>query len=498
MTRTYSESEMFKNYIGGKWERTKGPSFIDKNPADSSDIIGRFPQSGKEEVDRAVAAAQKVFRAWSLTPAPKRAEIILEALQILKIRKEELAQLMTREMGKVIKEARGDVQEAIDMGIHAVGEGRRLFGTTTPSELKDKFAMSVRMPIGVVGLITPWNFPMAIPSWKIFPALVTGNTMVFKPAEDTPLCGARFVEILEAAGLPAGVLNMVHGGASTGKLIVKHPGIRLLSFTGSCETGREVAVEAARQHKRCSLEMGGKNAQIVMEDANLDLAIDGALWGSFGTTGQRCTATSRIILHEKIYAEFRERFIEKAKKIRIGDGSKDPQVEMGPLINETQRKRVASYVEIGKKEGAKLEIGGYSPKDLHLRHGSFYVPTLFTHVHPEMRIMQEEIFGPVTCFVKIKSLEDAIDILNGTSYGLSSSIYTENVNRAFKAMRDIECGITYINGPTIGAEVHLPFGGIKNTGNGHREGGETVYDIFTEWKTIFVDFSGKLQKAQID
>ncbi len=492
-------SQEFSNYIGGKWEKAgAGKTFRDTNPADRDDVIGIFPESGNDEVNRAVKAAEKAFDEWRLTPPPRRGEIIFSAAQILQDKKEELAQLMTREMGKVIKEARGDVQEAIDMALHAAGEGRRLFGQTTSSELKNKFSMSIRMPIGVCGLITPWNFPMAIPSWKIFPALITGNTVVFKPAEDTPLCGERMVRILEEAGLPPGVLNLVHGGPSTGQSIVKHSDIRLISFTGSCEVGREVASEAAKTHKRCSLEMGGKNAQIVMEDANLDLAVEGALWGAFGTTGQRCTATSRIILHEKIYEVFLKRFIEKAKKIKIGDGSKDSTVEIGPLINEAQKNRVHEYVQIGKKEGAKVECGGDSPSGTRFGKGNFYLPTVFTSVHPKMRIMQEEIFGPVACLVKVKSLEEAIRVLNDTPYGLSSSIYTENVNRAFLAIRDIECGITYINGPTIGAEVHLPFGGVKNTGNGHREGGETVYDIFTEWKTVFVDYSGKLQKAQID
>lgn len=494
-----ASSERFKNYIGGKWEGPReGKTFLDVNPADHEDLIGTFPESGKDEVDCAVQAAQKAFDEWRKTPAPIRGEIIFRAAETLKKRKEELAKLMTREMGKVIKEARGDVQEAIDMALHAAGEGRRLFGQTTPSELRNKFAMSIRMPIGACGLITPWNFPMAIPSWKIFPALITGNTVVFKPAEDTPLCGARLVEILEEAGLPSGVLNLVHGGPSTGQLMVRHPGLRLISFTGSCEVGREVAEEAAKAHKRCSLEMGGKNAQIVMDDANLDLAVEGALWGAFGTTGQRCTATSRLIVHEKVFDTFLKRFAERVKHIKIGDGSKDASVEIGPLINEVQKKKVHAYVEIGQKEGAKLECGGHPPQGSQFDRGNFYLPTVFTSVHPKMKIMQEEIFGPVTCVMKVRSLEEAIQVLNDTPYGLSSSIYTENVNRAFFAIRDIECGITYINGPTIGAEVHLPFGGIKNTGNGHREGGETVYDIFTEWKTVFIDYSGKLQKAQMD
>jgi len=500
VSRIKTESpQEFKNYIDGKWEVSKsGKTCLDTNPADRDEVIGIFPESGREDVDLAVHAAQKAFEEWRKMPAPMRGEIIFRAAEILKKKKEELAKLMTREMGKVMKEARGDVQEAIDMALHAAGEGRRLFGQTTPSELRNKFAMSIRMPIGVCGLITPWNFPMAIPSWKIFPALITGNTMVFKPAEDTPLCGARIVEILEEAGLPSGVLNLVHGGPETGQWMVRHAAIRLISFTGSCEVGKEVAEEAAKTHKRCSLEMGGKNAQIVMEDANLDLAIEGAVWGAFGTTGQRCTATSRLIVHEKVFDVFLKRLIERAKVIKVGDGSKDTSVEMGPLINEAQRKKVDAYVAIGRKESAQLQCGGRLPEGSRYDKGNFYLPTVFSSVHPKMRIMQEEIFGPVVCVMKVHSLEEAIQVLNDTPYGLSSSIYTENVNRAFLAIRDIECGITYINGPTIGAEVHLPFGGIKNTGNGHREGGETVYDIFTEWKTIFVDYSGKLQKAQID
>lgn len=489
----------FHNYINGKWERSRAAKrFLDINPADHDDVIASFPESAPAEIDRAVQAAAKAFAEWRLVPAPKRGEMILKAVKILGERKEELARLMTREMGKVIAEARGDVQEAIDMGVHAAGETRRLFGQTTPSELKDKFAMTLRMPVGVCALISPWNFPMAIPSWKIFPALITGNTVVFKPAEDTPLCGTRMVEILEEAGIPAGVLNMVHGSGATGKSLVNHPAVRLVSFTGSSAVGSLVAQSAARQHKLCSLEMGGKNAQIVMEDADLDLAVEGAVWGAFGTTGQRCTATSRIILHEKIYSRFMEKFLTRVKRLYVGDGSKDEAVNVGPVINARQLKRINEYVRIGKKEGARVLIGGKILTGKDYGKGNFFAPTVFVNTRPKMRIMQEEIFGPVTGVLRVKSFDEAVRVLNDTQYGLSSSIYTKDVDRAFKAMRDIEAGITYINGPTIGAEVHLPFGGIKRTGNGHREGGETVYDIFTEWKSVFVDFSGKLQKAQID
>lgn len=488
----------FLNYIDGKWVKAeRGKTFEDRNPANPSDRIGVFPESTREDIEKAVQAAEKAYDRWRLLPAPKRGDILMRAGLILEKRKEELARLMTREMGKVIKEARGDVQEAVDMAYYVAGEGRRLFGKTTTSELKNKFAMSIRMPIGVCGLITPWNFPVAIPSWKIFPALICGNTLVFKPAEDTPLCAEKFVEILEEAGLPPGVLNMVHGGAGAGEALVHHKRVRLISFTGSSDVGRLVAEHCGKTLKRCSLEMGGKNAQIVMADADLSLAMEGAVWGAFGTTGQRCTATSRIYIEQKIFEKFRRMMVARAKKIKIGYGL-DKGIEMGPLVNEAQLKRVQQYVRIGREEGGKVECGGRVPKGAKFKGGYFYMPTIFTHVTPEMRIVKEEIFGPVTCLLPVKSLEEAIQQVNNTDYGLSSSLYSKDVNRAMKAIRDIEAGITYINGPTIGAEVHLPFGGVKNTGNGHREASETALDIFSEWKSVFVDFSGRLQKAQID
>ncbi len=493
-----AKPQQYLNFIAGRWVSAKsGKNFPNINPANREEILGFFPDSGPEDVNAAVQAAESAFPEWRLVPPPGRGEIILKAGLLMKERKEELARLMTQEMGKVLRETRGDVQEAIDMAYFIAGEGRRLFGKTTTSELRDKFAMTIRMPVGVCGLITPWNFPMAIPSWKIFPSLICGNTMVFKPAEDTPLSALKMIEILEEAGLPKGVVNLVQGGVKTGEAMVRHPKIRLISFTGSCEVGRLVAEHCGKNLKRCSLEMGGKNAQIVMEDADLDLAIEGAVWGAYGTTGQRCTATSRIFVQEKIFSSFKKSFLERSRKIKIGDGLKEG-VEMGPLINEAQLKRVRDYVEIGKKEGAKLEMGGEPARGKGLEKGFFFEPTLFTEVDPKMRIAQEEIFGPVTCLIPFKRFEDAIRMVNDSSYGLSSSIYSRDVNRAMEAIRDIEAGITYINGPTIGAEVHLPFGGVKNTGNGHREGGETAIDIFSEWKSVFVDYSGKLQKAQID
>ena len=492
-------AELYKNFINGKWVEAKsGKTFENRNPADRRDLIGLFPASGPEDVEEAVSAARKAFGEWRLAPAPKRGEILYRVGELLRQRKEEIARAMTREMGKVLKETRGDVQEGIDTAYYTAGEGRRLFGETTPSELPDKFAMSLRVPVGVCGLITPWNFPMAIPTWKIFPALLCGDTVVLKPAEDTPHTAVKLFELLEEAGVPPGVANLVHGvGEDAGAALVRHRDVRLISFTGSAAVGREIAAVCGQSLKRVSLEMGGKNGQIVMEDADLKLALEGALWGAFGTTGQRCTATSRLILHRQIKKELTDMLVERAEKIKIGDGL-DESVEMGPLINEAAREKVHGYVQIGKEEGARLLTGGTVYEEGKWRQGYFYRPTLFDQVTPDMRIAQEEIFGPVLSVIEVQSFEQAIEVLNGTPYGLSSSIYTRDVGRAFRALRDIEAGITYINGPTIGAEVHLPFGGVKETGNGHREAGTTVYDIFSEWKSVYIDYSGRLQKAQID
>ena len=492
-------ADQFKNHIDGKWlAASSGKTFENRNPANPIDLIGHFPVSDTADVDAAVEAAKKAFPGWRLVPAPKRGELLYRVGELLKKYKEDLARIETREMGKVLKETRGDVQEGIDTAFYVAGEGRRLFGETTPAELPDKFAMSVRAPIGVCALITPWNFPMAIPTWKMFPALVCGNTMVLKPAEDTPHTAVRLVEILQEAGVPPGVVNLVQGrGEEVGAALVRHRDVQLVSFTGSAAVGREIASVCGQHLKRVSLELGGKNGQIVMEDADLDLAVEGALWGAFGTTGQRCTATSRLIVHRDVSKKITDMLVNRAQKIKIGDGL-DESVEMGPLINQAAREKVLRYIEIGKQEGARLLIGGSIYDAGSCANGYFFQPTIFDQVKPNMRIAQEEIFGPVLSIIEINSFEEAIDVLNGTRYGLSSSIYTRDVSRAFRAMRDIEAGITYINGPTIGAEVHLPFGGVKDTGNGHREAGTTVYDIFTEWKSIYVDYSGKLQKAQID
>jgi aldehyde dehydrogenase (NAD+) len=487
------------NYIDGKWKASQaGHTFEDLNPANKTEVIGVFPRSNAQDVDAAVQAARAHYPQWRKVPAPRRAEIMFRAAELMVRRKEELARLMTREMGKVLKEASGDVQEAIDMTYYIAGEGRRLFGQTTPAELPDKFAMSVRVPIGVAAAITPWNFPLAIPSWKLIPALVAGNTVVFKPAEDTPLMAQRLVEILLEAGLPEGVLNLVQGiGEEAGAALVAHPDVDLVSFTGSCDTGHAVAKVCAEHYKKVSLEMGGKNPIIVMDDADLDLALEGAVWGAFGTTGQRCTAASRLIVHRAVLRQFTERLVERAQQLRLGDGLL-PTTDVGPLINAPQLSRVHSYTEIARQEGAKVLTGGHIVSEGECAKGFFYAPTIFADVTTDMRIAQEEIFGPCPAIIGVNSLAEAIEAANSTKYGLSSAIYTRDVNKAFIAMRDLEAGITYVNSSTIGAEVHLPFGGVKQTGNGHREGSETVLDVFTEWKTLYIDYSGRLQKAQID
>jgi aldehyde dehydrogenase (NAD+) len=491
--------ETQSNFIGGKWvPAASGQTFEDRNPADRDDVVGLFPKSGKADVDAAVAAAKKAFPGWRNTPAPRRAEILYAAGDILKRDKEKLARLMTREMGKVLAETRGDVQEAIDMAFLAAGEGRRLFGFTTPSELPNKWAMCVRQPVGVCAFVTPWNFPMAIPAWKSMAALIAGNTIVIKPATDTPASVVALARVFEEAGLPAGVFNVVMGsGGEVGDPLVAHPDVKVVSYTGSTEVGRQISKACAPTFKRLHLEMGGKNAILVMDDADLDLAVDGSVWGAFGTTGQRCTASSRLLVHRKVYDAFLEKLVGRTKALRVGNGL-DEKVDMGPCISEKQRETVAKYVEIGKAEGAKLLTGGEKLTAGPLARGWFHAPTVFADANTKMRVACEEIFGPVTTVVPIGSLEEGIQVANSVAYGLSGSIYTQDVNKAFRAMNEFETGIFYVNSSTIGAEVHLPFGGIKDTGNGHREAGIAGLDVFTEWKSIYVDFSGKLQKAQID
>jgi len=491
--------KQYKNYIDGKFIDSKsGRTFENRSPVNNDDIVGIFPKSSAEDLNIAVEAAKNAYKKWRLVPWPKRSEIMRKAAEALIKRKEELAQLMTREMGKVIKETRGDVQEAIDTALYAASIGRRYYGYSVPSELENKSCVTRRDPMGVWGLITPWNFPMAIPSWKIFPSITSGNAAIIKPATDTPASAGEFVQILNESGLPPGVLNIVYGGGGElGEAMLSHQDIAGISFTGSSDIGRRIGEVCGKTIKRCSLELGGKNGQVVLKDASLELALEGVLWGAFGTTGQRCTATSRLIVEEPVYDKFIGILKSRAEKLKLGNGL-DESVEVGPLVSKAQRESVMAYVEIGKKEGARLLTGGEIYDQGECAKGWFMKPTVFVDVLRTMRIAREEIFGPVLSVLKAKNFEDAIDILNNTEYGLSSSIYTNNLNYAHKAMDLAETGIVYINAPTIGAECHLPFGGMKNTGNGHREGGWTAYEIFTEVKTVYVDYSGILQKAQID
>lgn len=489
----------FRNFIAGQWVASStGETFDNVNPADTNDVIGRFPLSTADDVHRAVASAQRGFEAWRRTPAPLRGDVMRRAGDLLAARKEEIANLMTREMGKPLAETRGDVQEGIDTAYYAATEGRRMFGHTVPSELRNKWAMSFRRPIGVAGIITPFNFPLAIPTWKMFPALVCGNACVFKPAEDVPHTGAVFVEILLEAGLPPEAIQLVHGlGEVAGAAIVNHPQVPLVSFTGSTDTGSIVGETCGRLHKRLSLEMGGKNAQIVLDDADLDLALDGVLWGAFGTTGQRCTATSRLILQSGIHDEFVRRLADRAAALTLGDGRR-AGTDVGPLVNEAARGKVQRYVDLGVSEGATLALGGNVPTGAPLDRGWFYSPTIFTGVRPGSRLEQEEIFGPVLSVIRVGSVDEAFAVNNDVRYGLSSSVYTRDVRVAFRALQELDNGITYVNAPTIGAEAHLPFGGVKQTGNGHREGGWEVYEFYSETKVGYVDYSGTLQRAQLD
>jgi acyl-CoA reductase-like NAD-dependent aldehyde dehydrogenase len=487
----------FKNFVAGKWvDAASGSTFENRNPADWNDVVGTFPRSGSEDVERAVQSAKRGFALWSRTPAPLRGDVLRKIGDLMSARKEEIADLMTREMGKPLQETRGDVQEGIDTAYYAATEGRRLFGHTVPSELRNKWAMSFRRPIGVCGIITPFNFPMAIPTWKMFPALLCGNACIFKPAEDVPHTGTVLVEIMLEAGLPPEVIQLVHGvGEEVGAAIVNHPEIPVISFTGSTDTGRIVGEICGRMHKRLSLEMGGKNAQIVMDDADLELALEGALWGAFGTTGQRCTATSRLLVQDKVHDELLSKLIQRARALKLGDGRKKG-VDVGPMISEAAVQKAERYIDIGQKQNADLMVGGKRPESV--KGGWFFEPTIFARVEAGSRLEQEEIFGPVLSVVRFRTVDEAFAINNGVKYGLSSSVYTRDVNVAMRALNELDNGITYINAPTIGAEAHLPFGGVKQTGNGHREGGWEVYEFYSETKVGYLDFSGALQRAQID
>ncbi|UCG60883.1 MAG: aldehyde dehydrogenase family protein [Candidatus Zixiibacteriota bacterium] len=493
------DPKVFKNFINGKWVESKsGKTFENRNPADTDDLVGVFQKSTPDDVNAAIDAAAKAYKKWRLVPAPRRGEILYQVANRLVKEKEAISQQMTREMGKIIKETRGDTQEAIDMTYYMAGEGRRLFGMTTPSEMANKFNMTIRQPLGVCSFITPWNFPIAIPSWKMMPALICGNTIVIKPATDTPASVAYLMKVCEEEGIPPGVVNMVTGsGGALGDALINNPAVKVVSFTGSTEVGRKVSEACATNFKHSCLEMGGKNVQIVMDDADIDLAVDGALWGAFGTTGQRCTATSRLIIHKAVADSMVSKLVERAKKLKVGNGL-DESVEMGPCINQGQLETVLSYIEIGKKEGATLVTGGEKLTGGDYDKGFFVQPTVFTGVTQQMRIWKEEIFGPVLGVGTFDSFDQAIEMANDTAYGLSASIYTRDVNKAYTAMRDVYTGIFYVNAPTIGAETHLPFGGTKETGNGHREAATAALDVFSEWKSIYVDFSGALQRAQID
>ncbi len=491
-------AKTFKNFIGGAWVAPmSGKHFQNRNPADTTDVIGRFPDSGVADVAAAVRSAQAGFEHWSRTPAPLRGEVLRRVGDLLTERKDEIADAMTREMGKVLAETRGDVQEGIDTAYYAATEGRRLFGKTVPSELRRKWAMTMRRPIGVCGLITPFNFPMAIPTWKAFPALLCGNSVILKPSEDVPHTAHLLVEILLEAGLPPQVIQLVHGGETAGRALVEHPGVPVISFTGSTATGAAIGEVCGRMHKRLSLEMGGKNAMIVMDDADLDLALEGVLWGAFGTTGQRCTATSRLIVHRKVHDRFVARLTDAANALVLGDG-RDARTQVGPMIHEAARGKVEKYLDPSVLRDAEIASGGARPRGARTANGYFFKPTVVTNVKAGSRLAMEEIFGPVLSVIRVGSYEQAAKVNNEVKYGLSSSIYTASVELAFRAMEDLQNGITYVNAPTIGAEAHLPFGGVKQTGNGHREGGWEVFEFYSETKVCYVDYSGSLQRAQID
>lgn len=490
-------AETYGNYINGEWvPAASGETFADTNPARPSEVIGEFARSNAADIDAAVAAASKAQKQWRRTPAPLRGEIIARATRILVERKDELAAGITEEMGKVLVDSGYDVQGAITSGEYMAGEGRRMFGDTVPSGLPNRLAMTVRDPVGVVGIVTPWNLPMLMPAWKLFPALVCGNTVVVKPAEDTPLTAVRLFQILEEAGVPPGVANLVTGyGPEAGEPLITHPDVDMISFTGSRAVGTHIASTAGAQLKHVSLEMGGKNALVVLDDADLEEAVTGALWGGFSTSGQRCTASSRLVVDNSVADEVVERLAAGAEELIVGDGS-DPKTQVGPIINQKQLDRVHSYTEIGLDEGAKLVIGG---EQLDLGTGGFfYSPTIFDFATPEMRISQEEIFGPTITVIRVDGDDEAIEVANGTRYGLSAAVYTNDTGRALRAVSELEAGLVYLNAPTIGSEIHLPFGGVKDTGNGHRESGTAAIEQFTETKTVFLDFSGTLQRAHID
>jgi aldehyde dehydrogenase (NAD+) len=484
--------QVYQNFIGGQWKSARsGETFLSTNPARTSEIIGHYQKSSRADLEDAVTAARQAQPAWEATPAPVRGEIFYRAAQILERRREELAELTTREMGKILRETRGDVQTAIDVAKFIAGEGRRSEGEAFPSALPDKLCLTLRHPLGVVGIITPWNFPLAIPAWKTFPALLAGNTVVLKPASDTPLLALKLAEVLQEAGLPAGVFNVLTGpGGSLGDALASHKDVNMISLTGSTEVGKHVGEICGRDLRRCALELGGKNAVIVLDDADLESAVAGISWAAFGTTGQRCTATSRVIVQRGVLKSFTERLAAAAEKLRVGDGL-HPETEMGPLVNMGRVKAVDAYTAIGKSEGATLVTGGEALNEDQFSEGAFYKPTIFTEVTPAMRIAREEIFGPFVSIIPVDSFDEAINVANATEYGLSTAIFTEDSRLTFRAMRALQSGLVYINSGTTGSEIHLPFGGMKASGNGHRELGAVSVDEFSETKSIFICYPEK-------
>lgn len=489
----------FKNYINGEWvDSVSGKTFENRNPSNIEELLGLFPRSTKEDVDRAVSAARSAFDEWKNMPPPERGKILYEAGRVMASRKRELAEVISRENGKTVNGAMGDVQSGIDMANYAGGEGRRLFGKTAHSGLKKRFAMTKRYPVGVVGIITSWNFPMAIACWKTFPALLCGNALVLKSEENTPETAVHFVKILEEAGLPKGVVNLIHGfGPEAGEALTLHPGISMVSFTGSSAIGKIIGRNCAGRLAKTSLELGGKNAVIVMEDADIELSVDGVVCGAFSISGQRCTATSRLIVHASVYDTFLEKLLERTKRLKVGPGS-DETADVTPLISRKQLERVVGYLERAKKEGAKILMGGEQLRGGVYDKGFYIAPTIIDHVTPEMEISCEEVFGPVLVVFKADSYEDAIRLHNASPYGLSTSLFTKDVNKAFSFFDDAETGVCYINAPTFGSEPHMPFGGLKNSGLGYREAGWAAIEAFSEVKTLYVDYSAKIQNVQFE
>ncbi len=492
---------LYKNNIGGTQTESSSKDFFEKyNPADKNELLGKFPKSNQKDLDEAVNHAKKAFEIWKNTPAPKRAEILYRAAEITKEQKEELAKILTKETGKPIVEAMGEIQEVIDTYLFFAGEGRRIYGMTGQSELHNKSIITIRQPVGICGLITAWNFPSAVPSWKVAPALISGNVVILKPSKDAPLSGYMLVENLYKAGLPKGCASVLFGSGEFGDLIVRHPEIKIVSITGSVEVGKMVYETCGRMLKKCALELGGKNAIVALEDANPDLLLEGVLWGAFGTTGQRCTSTSRLIIQKSSWSDsFIERLANAAKKLVIGNGLNE-KTQVGPLITNSHRDSVHGFTERAVREGGNVLCGGKFLTGGEYDKGNYYEPTIISNIKPSMELAVKEVFGPVLAVIEVKNFEEALQVANNTEYGLSLSIYTKDINLAMQAANRFESGIVYINAPTIGAECGgaAAFGGWKFTGNGTREGGVMALDTYTQHKTIYVDYSNKLQRAQID